>query len=373
MRRRHSLVAAAMAFVACGVACVDLFHSTDFETLCNVSPTDPRCGTDAAVAGDVVSEVPAVDARPPHPDFCSWSSTRAETAATRACAWLGACEGALGESAFGKCVARAQLAFDCKANPKLRPAGATDDFWSCLATATTCKQVDDCAFPSGQVDACREFASGSFTSCGNANPTTHVKCAAPGGGRPVGVEPCAMLGKTCSITDSLGSTATCSGTVTSFSPGATACVENACRGTIARNCTGGGTSTTDDGFDCASQSAKCTLAAGVPACTLAAGAACTPDAPPSCDGARVIACVDGHQVAVDCAVIGLECDIARLTGADLFDLTAACALATPTCTGADRCDGTQLTSCGRGQEYKVDCVSVGLAGCDATKGACTAP
>lgn len=375
MRRHHALLGLAMAFVAGGVACVDLFHSTDFETLCTASPADPRCATDAGVVPDVVSE-PGVDAPRPRPDFCSWTAARVETEAKRACAWLGACEGPLNESSFGKCVVRAQLAFDCDANPTLRPGGATDDFWSCLATVkTTCAEVDRCVFPTGVVDQCGTIGSGSFTSCGNGNGAVNLKCSAPGGNRASGVEPCAMLGKTCSKLDE--STAACTGTLGGKSAGAVVCVENACRGTVARNCRGGGSATLDDGFDCASQSATCASIAGVPACSSVKGPACTAAAAPSCDGARVTTCVSGHELTVDCAKIGLDCDVTKLAGPDLYDITAACTLNAPTCTTEDSCNGATLTSCARGKSYDVDCVSVGLKACGTItangKAACATP
>ena len=367
MRRRHALAVAAMAFVACGMACVDLFHSTDFDTLCDVSPSDPRCGTDAAGGPDVVSE-PAADApKRPHPDFCSWNTlAKVESEAKRACALLGACEGPLGESVFGQCVVRAELAFSCDANPTLRPAGPTDDFWSCLATATKCAEVDRCVFPTG-IDVCGTVDGGNFTSCGNGNVSNQLKCAIPQGGRAVAVEPCAMRGKTCStvaVINGISAASSCTGTVSGFSAGAVACVASGCEGTVAKNCKASAGVTIDDGFDCASQSAKCTIVASVPACESTNAPACTPDSPPACVGAKVTACVKGHELVVDCSVLGLDCDVAKLADADLYDLTAACTLAAPECTNEEACQGATLRSCGRGKMYEVDCVSVGLGTCD---------
>ena len=88
MKRRHVLVAASGAFVVLGLACVDLFHGTDFETLCTRSPNDPSCGGESGVLPDVI-DASALDAQVPHPDFCAWSSTQARAEALRACAWLG--------------------------------------------------------------------------------------------------------------------------------------------------------------------------------------------------------------------------------------------------------------------------------------------
>ncbi len=365
MGRRRALIGSALVFVTCGIACVDLFHSTDFDTLCTVSPTDPRCDGDAATTPDVVAPDTSkpVTTRP-HPDFCSWDSARAKNEAAHACAWLGACEGPVGESAFGPCMVRAQLAFDCTANKTLRPGGAADAFWSCLSTVTSCAEVDGCAFPSG-VDTCGKLASGNFKSCGNANPSTLIQCTAPGLGRALGTEPCAMRGKTCT-TDGL-SEATCTGTPGDHAKNAIPCIATECLGTVARACA---STINDDGFDCASQGATCVTTGGVPACASSAGPTCAVAAPPACVNDTIVACVRGHELSVDCSLIGpkdapgLGCDATLLTGSKTYDLTEACWLAAAACTGEDRCNGTTLTSCGRGATYEVDCGSVGLTRCE---------
>ena len=161
MRSRTLLVLASCAFVVLGLACVDLFHDTDFDTLCTTSPADPACASDAATAPDVVVEA-TVDATVPHPDFCAWTSSQARDQAMRACAWLGACEGAIGESSFGACTIDAQLAYDCSLTPALRPRGIVDAFWACLATVKSCGDVDRCVFPGGVQD-CNLVTSGSFS------------------------------------------------------------------------------------------------------------------------------------------------------------------------------------------------------------------
>jgi hypothetical protein len=79
LARQTVVTLTSLGLVALGVACVDLFHSTDFETLCTRSPDDPLCGAvDGAVPkADVV--VDAADAARPHLDFCAWTSAEAQT------------------------------------------------------------------------------------------------------------------------------------------------------------------------------------------------------------------------------------------------------------------------------------------------------
>ena len=367
MRSRNILVVASVAFVAFGMACVDLFHSTDFETLCTRTPSDLQCGSDAATLPDVIPDV-AVDARKPHPDFCAWSSPEARQQALRACAWLGACEGPLGESALGPCVIRAQLAYDCTANSSLRPAGASADFWTCLAGVKTCDEVDECVFPSG-VNRCASVATGSFTACGKGNETTRLRCARPEGGRASGVEPCAMLGQTCSKEDE--TSASCGGT-SGFD-----CTTTHCAGTSAVDCNIAGARPFDNGVDCANVgSGACVPAeAGPPSCAPGKKAsACDADHEPQCTGDTVTACIGGKELSINCRKLGLPCDVSGIVPP--YDLGAACIQrAGQLCTSADGCTGATLHSCGRGAEYTVDCLSVGLGTCDSAKGraACLSP
>lgn len=382
MRNRHVLVAAAFGFVVLGIACVDLFHGTEFETLCSHSPNDPQCGGDAGTMGDVVADR-AVDARRPHPDFCKWDKATARAQALRACAWLGACEGPLGESVFGPCVVRAQLAYDCAANLTLRPAGETDELWSCLSTVSTCGDVDQCVFPGG-LQECAAVPSGSLTACSMlpGNRAVRFRCANPVAGRAIGIEPCAMLGQACSPEPGTpGSAASCSGSL-----GFT-CTTTTCDGTSAVDCNlAGGVGTFDRGVNCASYAKSgCVLTeAGAPACIPGPGArVCAEDAPPKCltnptTGALtgvVASCVGGYEVAVNCTQLGLPCDDS--VAIPSYDPAAACIRRVPpdVCTAQDGCVAGRLESCGRGLLQTIDCASVGLKECTITNGraACKPP
>lgn len=371
--RRRSLVATAASVVtlsAALLACVDLFHRTEFDTLCDVSPNDPACAGDAADESQPGTPDAAADASTPRPDFCSWSSSEARTQALRACAWLGACEGPLGESAFGPCVVRAQLAFNCVATPTLRPIGAVDAFWACLATVASCGDVDRCVFPAGVVN-CNEV-SGTSTACGaksGANAGIRLECSGPKG-RAVGVEPCVLLGKTCS--EENPSIATCSG-ATGFD-----CTATKCSGSSAVDCNLAGLRTFDRGIDCAGYGGgACVPGAAGSFCEPGKGAgSCAGEAAPACEDAVATSCADGKLSRVNCAAIGLPCDVSQPVAP--YELSAACVDRSATaCTVADSCSGgTRLDSCGRGAAFSIDCAQLGLGKCRvdaAGRASCTPP
>jgi hypothetical protein len=369
MTRRHVLALACGSFMVLGLACVDLFHGTDFETLCSHSPSDPACGSDAGTTPDVVIET-STDGAIPRPDFCAWSESEAKAQAARACAWLGACEGSVGESTFGACSINARLAYDCGLTPALRPRGTLDAFWACLATVQSCGDVDRCVFPGGVQD-CVAVPTGSTSACGTAlNDSVRLECAGPSG-RARGVEPCAMFGKTCSPEDT--SAATCSGKL------AFACTKNACSGTSLVDCRAAGVRMLDRGTDCAAVGAgKCVESDAGPYCAPGAGTtACAKESLPKCDGNYVVdTCIGGASVRVNCERLGLFCDVSQLTS---IDPTAACVnRGAGSCTpGSDTCaSATLLRSCGRGANFEVDCASVGLGNCSvntAGHGACGKP
>jgi hypothetical protein len=121
-------------------ACVDLFHSTDFET---------RGTVDAG----------------PLPDLCADGGAEALIRAKRACALLGACETPIGQYKAGECLANAILAYDCDANKDRRPINDSEAFWRCMAGARTCSAVDSCAAPGG-AQAC---GGASFVGCVHAD------------------------------------------------------------------------------------------------------------------------------------------------------------------------------------------------------------
>jgi hypothetical protein len=364
---RRVLAAASVTLVLLGAACVDLFHGTDFETLCARSPDDPSCGNHDAGVPDVAEA--STDAARPRPNFCAWSSDEARRQAVRACAWLGACEGPLGESLFGPCVVHAQLAFDCTLNPTLRPRGAVDAFWACLATAKTCGEVDQCVFPGG-VENCGAAASGNVTACGTArNAGVRLACS-DAGARAQRVEPCVLSGQTCTPENT--SNSTCAGAL------GFACTTNACSGSSVVECRSVGARMVDRGHDCGGYGGgECTVFDAGPACAPGKAAkSCSKDTAPTCDGTYLVrSCLGGSEVTLACDALGLPCDTSEATTADP---TAACVNRGPSaCSGGDVCvTPTKLRSCGRGGAFEVECPEVGLGPCAIDvlgRGSCAAP
>ncbi len=367
MRRASIVAVTTVALFAVG-ACVDLFHDTDFATLCTRTPEDPRCRGDASTRPDAAGRVDSatVDALAPPIDFCAWPAAEARVQAVRACAWLGACEGTIGDNAFGRCALQAQLAYDCTANPSLRPAGEANNLWSCLATVKTCGDVDRCVFPEGVESCAAGGEPGTFTGCGQLHSSVLIRCMSPAGGRAVGVEPCAMFGKTCAKESD--SAASCSGSLR------LACTTTGCAETSAADCNPD-RPTFDQGIVCSNMGAgACASTDAGPSCTPNRGApSCATTDAPSCDGTSVTSCVAGHEIRVDCAHLNAACDASVPPPA--YDLAAACGPPEAPCVDDDRCSGRNLTSCGRGAAYEVQCESLGLGRCAEKNGrsTCTAP
>jgi hypothetical protein len=322
-------------------ACVDLFHGTDFETLCERNP--------AACAGS------ANDAGKPLLDFCAWPSATAREKAVRACAWLGACEGPLGETAFGRCLVRALSAFDCTFNPALRPRGDAHTLWSCLAQVESCKDVDACVF-TGTPPECAAVQAGSFTAC---SATARVECARPDGGRAAGVEPCALEGRTCTKLDD--SRALCTGV------GGAACSAGAsCAGTSAIDCGPFGGTLVDRGRDCAAVGGGSCVAggdAGVACTPIPTAPSCTGGLDVRCEGTTVTSCVQGKRVSFDCRVLGAPCDVTQPIPPTDPALACADRTSPSRCTGPDECVAGKIESCANGVKVTADCASVGLGPC----------
>jgi hypothetical protein len=348
-----TVVGLGLAGIFAGVACVDLFHSTDFPA-CDPNSSPNGCSDDGPPGTDGTQGI----------DFCAWDSATARAQAERACAWLGACAGPLDASRFGECVLRAQFAFDCAANPSYRPAGASKVFWQELAKAKDCKEVVTAAYGSSQPLACNLDVAGTYTGCTNGRA---VECT--GAPTPTAVNPCILTGHTCPKGAVATITSSCTGwTDTQNCQGDSL----RCTGTRVVDCT---TTNFDDGIDCAlfneGQSA-CDPAAT--ACMPLGGDACT-GSTLECSGDIVTLCVAGHSATLDCAAFGLTC---KAAGAKPYDLLSACVAKTGTtpCV-SDSCSGNTLKSCAHGVTVSVDCRTEGLGAChmasDGKAGACRAP
>ena len=359
--RRVMAIGAAMGAVASvAVACVDLFHSTNFHTLCDSDPGNLKCQN-------------ASDASPP--TLCL-PTNEAKNEAARICAWFGACEGPAGESAFGNCMMHAQFALDCKANPHFRPAGNAATLWQCFRNAKACTDFNACTLE------CDADASAPYSGC---TPDGKALAMCPGNQkRPSNVDVCLMANKTC-----LNDRAGCTG---SLGVGCQV-ASSSCSGSWAQKCVkdDGGAPAIDQGVDCSGVGAgKCKddeNGYGA-ACVPIDGGTCTVGpSQPTCDHARTVSgCIDGQRYDIDCTVFGLTCSLGSANAAPSYDPFAACVAAGDAgaaCadTDNDTCsaDGDTLTSCSHGAFISVSCLSVGLGPCQLVTGgsktyaACTVP
>jgi hypothetical protein len=355
MRGALRLAGLATAASALAFACVDLFHGTDFATLCDVDAS--ACALDAGSGTD--SAPVAKDAGPK--DLCR---ANARNLADGVCARLGACLGAAGTARFGECSVQAQLAYDCNANPGLRPIGARAELWSCLESATNCTAVQACVFPDGPQPC--SVTSGTLQRCGTTarNASTLVTCTA-GEARPVAVEPCLMTGRACAPVRP-GGDGTCSGGASSS---CTRTGPRGCVGTVAMECTPGAAQTTDTGIDCATVGqGACVDTSSGPACvpTPDTGTTCQVTVA-TCDGSRAAACAGRSSVSVNCAALGLDC-VTPDGGTPPWNVAASCVAPAGGCdpSEADRCavaPAGVLLSCRRGARVTVDCAAAGLGPC----------
>ncbi len=354
MRRRVVALGCALGAAAAGVACVDLFHATQFDTLCDLDASATECATIDAALPDTSPIATPDSAPPPAVDFCAWTPDVARRNAEHACAWLSACEGALGNNQYGPCIVNALLAYDCTVNRNRPVRGATHDYWACLANATSCDAFDACLAPKGK------------RPCG-AFPTPYAQCASVDSGAdkdtrnacdpgldasaPRGVESCAATGQTCAVVD-FGS---CNGSNPSCRDAGTDCT-----GTHLRDCdVAGGI---DHGIDCASfGEGKC--APGGAACLPSANAStCKVDASITCLGTSATSCPAGREEIVDCRELLGDAGACNPKGSGrAWDATRACTAGT--CIGEDSCAGSILRSCARGVTFTVDCAAQGLSPC----------
>lgn len=328
------------------VHCVDLFHSTSFDTSCDGDAS--ACEPDASVDGATSSAAL---------DFCAWSSEAANAESIRVCAWAGACLGAGGPLEAGRCITEARLAFDCNKNPHLRPQGDSDRLWRCFAAATTCHDFAACVTPSGR-PTCEVGQGGSFAVC---RDNLLVTCTE--GDARAQIAPCQLSGQRC--VDRGGFGGQCTGR-----QGLT-CQDEACVGTALSACTG----SVDVGRDCVSVGAQA-CASDINfgrACSGLGGESCQSSSIVRCEGTVAIACVEGREQRVDCSIMPLHACTPtdargggdagpRLPSPGLLPLVACRASVSTNC-GSDACSGSQLSACTNGIATSVDCAALGLGAC----------
>ncbi len=352
---RRSLVAGSViAGLGLFAGCVDLFHSTDFPTLCQLDASALAC------------DAPAT---PLPTDFCKWTTKEAADRATEACTRLAACDSPVGNNATGACIANATLAYDCLANPNFQVKGASHAHWDRLWQAKTCEDVDRAIF-GGKASTCVIMKDRlPFTTC---DRLARVDCQVTDH-RLFG-ESCAASGRACDQVDGGGSV-DCTGT------DGHQCIDTRCDATRIHVCSEAGV---DNGFDCTSFGAgTCAYSddAG-PACVPSGTTtACTASGAVTCDGNVAVGCPTGTEVRVDCAALTGRC--APTKGGKAYDVSRACTIARVNDAGGcsdDVCSGTQLIACVRGaQSTPIDCQALKLGACrtfttaDGDRAACAAP
>ncbi len=341
------------------VASCDLFHSTDFQNLCAEAHDAAGCMPEASIGADASLDGPT--------DFCEASASTALGYAQHACAWLAACESPVGNNAFGPCMIRARLAFDCAINPNQPVLGPLHDFWDALRQAKSCADVDRAVF-AGAAPRC---APPGITLCGVASSAgVRLACAADAA---AGGEPCLLEGKTCTDTAFSGGgpvAASCTGS------GGTTCTPG-CSGTNLHDCVvdAGIDGSLDRGVDCALYGGGLCDDGG-PACRPTNSVGCSRTNLASCnDAGAALGCPAGMLETVDCA---------HLTGPGSctpgplpvsWQVASACEVEGGAC-GPDSCTSGELTSCAQGATFLLSCSAVGLGPCslvstpDGPRGAC---
>lgn len=369
MRGRVRVVVGLSLALSIGAACVDLFHSTDFDTLCTLNPS--ACAAEAGGDGPVGVDA-GIDVVVPDIDFCSFSPAQAREKAERTCAWLGACTGPRSGSSFGQCMLRALAAYDCNFNPTLPVVDDAKRLWACLVDVNSCERVEACLF-AGRFGGCPKVDAGSFTACDEDGGANVVECGIGGevSNPPQAVEPCVLEGRRCQRVSS--GSAVCAG-LGVFGPQCNAEAAR-CEGTNAMRCV----ASYDNGLNCAGYGAKKCVAddAGLAACAPleTAAASCTNatgQLGATCDdGGVATRCVAGKRAELRCGSVGIGCTVPMPEDkAATLDLLQMCKTSSgpSLCTNEEVCgalDGgvTGIQSCANTTLFTLDCAKVGLGPC----------
>jgi hypothetical protein len=360
MRGRFAMLVAVPVVVAAG--CIDLFHSTDFSTPCDLDATATGCQGDEAHPGDERNPgdggnpeasdggggdgSAAEDAGPT--DFCAWEAGTSYATAHRACAWLGACAGPYGNNEFGTCIDYALRAYHCELNPSMPVLGATHAYWDCLQKARSCRDVKSCVLTVN----CPPGGS-PFVICSGA---TRMSC--PAGQQPgpaLGAENCVAVGQTCR--DNGGS------------PECSAANDGECHPlgcaspTLLRDCNG----SQDRGVNCSLYGGGSCKDGGLAACEPSDRApSCTVSGTATCNTGTVTACFTGREQRLDCRALMEDagtCDLAATSTQPLWDLSRYCV---PNTAGGctESCSGPIGSACHRGKAVTLDCPAFGLGPCE---------
>lgn len=354
----RTLTAFSAVIATCGVvACVDIFHSTDALTRCDIEGNASGCGeagvtapTDAGADTSLPESDTGTDAS--LPEICSPTTAAAKTRAIETCAALSTCEHGLGGSAFGACFRDAMQAYDCTSFPnrKLVKGSARYAFWACMTTARTCGAVQACVYPDEPQRGC-PGGGNVATACGSGNKA-RTSCPVETLTRPPG-ESCAAQGQSCIqidpyVTKCVGAAQrSCSAGAQCAGPAVVRCIFPAdVDGAV------------DVGFRCDDRGGgNCAVGSEGPAC-LPSGPACSATAGAVCNGSSAAACIGGKEERVACAALNAIC-VDSPGFADPIDLCQADPLAGQACVDGEECVGSELVSCVRGVSYRLSCVGRG--------------
>ncbi len=347
--RRHLL--GILTFGLLGVACVDLFHSTDFLTVCDLQPETNGCPNADGGAGEVdAAEASAGDS------LCTDDAAQAQADARRVCALDGACNGTTIGRGYGLCAFEALRAFDCQADPGQAPRGKREAYWRCMKKANSCAEFRACA---GSATAC----SGGTEQCAG-NGITAQRCPSAGSFQQTN---CAAQGQVC---------ANVSGQALCVGPTRDSCAGTGCFDNNVRRCN----ATLDVGRSCESfGSGTCVEGVAIAACKPIGTETCAPTNKLTVSGTQVSACATGIKETVDCArlLLTAAAPASYLELGNPGDLSSACG---PPRLGGDctpSCSGKMFVACFRKSAQAVDCGAQKLGACildaDTSEPHCLAP
>ena len=348
--RRALVLAFGLAATTGALACGDLFHSTNFETLCDVDASAPGCTAQDAGAG--APDTSVVDAATPDLNFCAFSSSDALKVARHSCAWLGACEGPFGRNAFGTCMFDALQVFDCTLRPgrQVVQGSVVHKYWQCLFAAQSCGDVDTCVYPGG-VGACVD--TGGYDAC-ELDGITRIACATATK-HPTFAENCAGQGRVCIRTS--GSASYCAAGFDDAGVG--------CKGTILNDTSedAGSGIVENLGVDCKNYGEGTCKSVNMTAACAPTGVSCSNSTLVDCvDQTHARICAGSTSDIVDCAEFQADTQCGSIPQAGYLDPAEACVGTVSACTEA--CSGKSITGCHNGIPFTLDCSTIpGLSSC----------
>ena len=253
------------------------------------------------------------------------------------------------------------LAYDCAANPNHKPKLTAKAYWSCLDRAKNCGDVQACSLPSG-----RQLCKGAgFIGCYNfeLNVDSRVQCLVSGAS--FSAENCVARGQTCDSIDPDSS----AGNNNALCVGAKrrTCTVSGCNGASLAACDDGGI---DHGTDCSLfGEGTCITTGAVPSCKPEGSSPCAGQMDIQCinGGGVAFGCASGFRETVDCTAIsgpGPGNCAAIANPAPGTPVAAACQRASGC--SVDTCSAGKLVACVAGRSVPVDCVALGLNPCDDT-------